>query len=102
MRIEALRHGSPIERGQPITIHVDGQPLQARAGETIATAMLANGRRALRWTRRSGRPRGLFCAMGVCFDCLVTVNGQPGVRACLAAVEPGMRVTLPTQFTEES
>ncbi len=64
--------------------------------------MLANGRRVLRHTRRGGRPRGLFCAMGTCFDCIVTVDNQSGVRACLATVQPGMQVTLPTRFVEEA
>lgn len=98
MRIETMRPGSPVERGGPVTIEVDGEPLEARAGETIATALLADGRRTLRQTRIGGRPRGLFCAMGICFDCIVTVNGQGGVRACMARVEPGLRVMLPSRF----
>ncbi|MCC7104132.1 MAG: (2Fe-2S)-binding protein [Chloroflexi bacterium] len=93
MRIDGARDGPAIERGEPVTIEVNGEPLQAWAGETIATALLAHGRRTLRWTR-GGKPRGLFCAMGVCYDCLVTVGGQGTVRACLVPVEPGMRVTL--------
>jgi predicted molibdopterin-dependent oxidoreductase YjgC len=101
LRIESIRPGSPIERGEPLTIEVDGQPLEARAGETIATALLANGRRVLRHTRVKGKPRGLFCAMGICFDCIVTVNGQSSVRACVTTVEPGMQITLPTRFVGE-
>jgi predicted molibdopterin-dependent oxidoreductase YjgC len=101
MRIEAIRPGSPIERGEAVTIQVDGTPLQAHRGETIATALLANGRRVLRHTRLRGKPRGLFCAMGVCFDCLVTVNGQSGRRACLTRVEPGMEVSLPARFVDQ-
>ena len=77
---------------------MDGQPIEVRAGETIATALLAQGRRTLRHTRVKGRPRGLFCAMGICFDCIVTVNGQSSVRACVTPVEPGMQVSLPTRF----
>ena len=100
MRIEALSPDSPIKRGEPVTITVDGEPLQAYAGESIATALLANGRRTLRRTRRGGRPRGLFCAMGVCYDCILTVNGQAGVRACLTLVEPGQQVSLPVPFVE--
>ena len=102
MRIEAIRPGTPIERGSPVTIEVDGQSIEARAGETIATALLASGRRVLRRTRIGGRPRGLFCAMGVCFDCIVTVNGQSGVRACLTTVAPGMHVSLPGQFVDQA
>lgn len=100
MRIE--RQGAtPIEQGAPVRIEVDGEPVEARAGETIATALLAQGRRALRRTRVKGRPRGLFCAMGICFDCIVTVDGRSGVRACMAVVEPGMQVTLPSRFVGE-
>ena len=101
MRIDGARAGSPIERGESVVIEVDGEPVEAQAGETVATALLANGRRVLRRTRVGGKPRGLFCAMGICFDCIVTVDGRSGVRACLAPVEPGMRVTLPTRFVGE-
>lgn len=80
-----------VERGRAITIRVDGVPLPAYEGETIAGVLLASGRRAWRHTRH-GQPRGLFCGIGLCFDCLVTVNGTPNVRACLTAVEPGMVV----------
>lgn len=73
-----------------ITILVDGMTVQAYPGETVATVLLALGRPVFRHTDRSGAPRGLFCGMGICFDCLVTVDGQPNVRACLTTVRPGM------------
>lgn len=72
-----------------VTIIVDGVPLVARAGETVAGALLAAGRRAWRHTPQ-GHTRGIFCGIGVCFDCLVTVNGVPNLRACLTLVEEGM------------
>ncbi len=84
--------------GAAITVLVDGEPMQARRGQTVAAAMLANGRRMLRHTRNAGKPRGLFCAMGVCFDCVMTIDGKPGVRACMTRVEEGMRVSSPMQF----
>jgi aerobic-type carbon monoxide dehydrogenase small subunit (CoxS/CutS family) len=86
MRIE-----SETQRSQALTIMVDGVPLQAYLGETIAGALLANGQRAWRRTE-SGEPRGLFCGMGICFDCLVTVDGVPNVRACITPVIEGMVV----------
>jgi len=86
MRIEA-----ETQRGQPVTITIDGVPLQAYLGETIAGALLANGQRAWRHTE-SGEPRGLFCGMGICFDCLVTVDGVSNVRACMTPVADGMVV----------
>jgi NADH dehydrogenase/NADH:ubiquinone oxidoreductase subunit G len=80
-----------VQRGQAVTITVDGEPLSAYMGETIAGALLAAGRKA--WRRTShGQPRGIFCGIGLCFDCLVTVNGIPNVRACITPVTPGMIV----------
>lgn len=86
MRIE-----SETQRGQMVSITLDGVPLQAYLGETIAGALLANGQRAWRRTER-GEPRGLFCGMGICFDCLVTVDGVSNVRACITPVIDGMVV----------
>jgi predicted molibdopterin-dependent oxidoreductase YjgC len=82
---------SEVERGRAISITVDGVALPAHEGETIAGALLASGRRAWRHTRH-GQPRGLFCGIGLCFDCLVRVNGTSDVRACLTSVAAGMVV----------
>jgi predicted molibdopterin-dependent oxidoreductase YjgC len=70
-------------------ITVDGEQLSVRPGQTIAAALVLSGRVAWRTTRFEHRPRGLFCGIGVCFDCLITVNGQRSVRACLVAAQPG-------------
>ena len=86
-----------ISFGEPLTLTVDGIPLQACRGQTIAAALYASGRRTLRTTRVNGKPRGLYCAMGVCYDCLVKVDGETK-RACMTPVENGMQVTLPEQF----
>lgn len=86
-----------IMPGPAITITVEGEPVTARAGQTIAAALYAHGRRVFRHTRVGGKPRGLYCAMGVCFDCIVKVEGRT-VRACMTEVAEGMRVTLPTRF----
>ena len=58
-------------------------------GQTIAGVLLATGRSAWRRTSRASAPRGLFCGIGVCFDCLVTVNGDPDVRACQRRASDG-------------
>ena len=71
------------------TISVDGEALEVEEGQTIAAALIAAGRRSWRTTRVTGAPRGAFCGIGVCFDCLATVNGRPNVRACLAVARPG-------------
>ena len=87
-----------ITPGEVVTFWLDGQALQARRGQMLGSALWVNGRRILRRTRNAGKPRGLYCAMGSCFDCVVTVNGKTGVRACMTRVEAGMQVTLPGQF----
>ena len=81
-----------IERGRALGILVDGAEVRAYEGESIAGALVASGRRFTRWTARTGEPRGYFCGMGVCQDCLVTVDGLPNVRACVMPVRDGMRV----------
>ena len=87
-----------IVPGATVTLQLDGKPLPARRGQTVAAAMLAAGQRVLRHTRNAGKPRGLFCAMGVCFDCVMTIDGNAGVRACMTKVEDGMQVNSPVQF----
>jgi aerobic-type carbon monoxide dehydrogenase small subunit (CoxS/CutS family) len=91
-REAANRRLPPAGSRQPLVVHVDGEPVQAFAGETVAAVLLALGRRTFRHTDRTGAPRGLFCGMGLCFDCLVTVDGQPNVRACLTPVRAGMAI----------
>ena len=81
-----------------VTFWVDGAPVTARAGQSLGAALLAQGRRVLRVTRREGRPRGMYCAMGACFDCIVTIDGKAGVRACMVQVAQDMRVVLPGRF----
>src|SRR5689334_16092177 len=86
-----------ITPGEVITFAVDGEPLEARRGQTIAAALYTNGRRVLRATRIQGKPRAVYCAMGICFDCIVKVNGETS-RACMRYVEDGMDVRLPKRF----
>ncbi|MGW7823231.1 (2Fe-2S)-binding protein [Streptomyces puniciscabiei] len=75
--------------GQAFTVSFDGRPLAALPGQTVAAALWAAGVTSWRSTRGAGRPRGVFCGIGVCFDCLVTVNGQANQRACLLPARPG-------------
>ncbi|HEU0243552.1 MAG TPA: (2Fe-2S)-binding protein [Candidatus Limnocylindrales bacterium] len=80
-------------RRATFTITFDGAAIEVEEGQTIAAALIAAGRRSWRTTRVAGAPRGAFCGIGVCFDCLATVNGRPNVRACLATARPGDAVT---------
>jgi hypothetical protein len=70
----------------------DGTPLEAARGMTIGGALLANGIVSWRLTTVDGRPRGVFCGAGVCFDCLVDVGDRRAVRACLVLVGDGDEV----------
>jgi predicted molibdopterin-dependent oxidoreductase YjgC len=73
-----------------VTMTFAGQTLPARDGQSVAAALTAAGVRSWRTTRRGERPRGLFCGIGACFDCLLTIDGRPAQRACLVPVRDGM------------
>ncbi len=75
------------------TFELDGRPVPFVPGQTLGAALVADGVLAWRTTRQQGRPRGLFCGIGVCFDCLVTVDGRPNIRACLLLAAAGQRVS---------
>jgi hypothetical protein len=75
------------------TIELDGEPVTVAPGQTVAAALIAAGHRSWRRTRIGDRPRGVFCGIGVCFDCLATINGTPNQRACLVEAAPGDIVT---------
>jgi len=89
-----LRLNGDVRRGPQITIFLNDRPLTAYVGESVAAALMAEGQTAFRRTARRGDLRGLFCGMGVCYDCLVVIDGQPGRRACVTEVRDGMRVGL--------
>lgn len=91
-RLQATRG---LERGPEVTITVDGRPATAYLGESVAAALMAAGDPPGDLSTRTtpgGEPRGLFCGMGVCFDCLVIVDGVPGTRACVTWVREGMDI----------
>lgn len=81
------------ETKEAISFSFDGAPVEASAGESVAAALLAAGHSRFRESPVSGAPRAPFCMMGVCFDCLVTVDGVPNRQACLVTVTDGMAVT---------
>jgi predicted molibdopterin-dependent oxidoreductase YjgC len=74
-------------------IQLDGEAVPAEEGQTVAAALIAAGHRSWRRTRVANAPRGVFCGIGVCFDCLATINGRPNQRACLTEARPGDVVT---------
>jgi hypothetical protein len=77
------------EPEEELVARFDGRIIHAASGQTIAAALWAEQLVAWRTTRVDGKPRGVFCGIGVCFDCLVTVNGKPNQRACLTPVRAG-------------
>ncbi len=74
----------------------DGQPMTGYAGEPVAAALHAAGVRTLRRSPKLDRPRGLFCAIGNCSSCLMTVDGVPNTRVCVEPLREGMRVESQT------
>lgn len=91
-----LRTDDGMQRGRAIGILVDGDPVMAHEGESVAVALLASGRRIVRTTQRRGAPRGLYCSIGVCFECVMVIDGRPGVRTCQTPVREGMRIQTQT------
>ena len=92
------RRTAPIESRRSLRFTFEGEEVEAAEGETIAVALLATGKLTLRTTERLGEPRGIFCNMGVCFECLVEVDGHANLRACQTIVRPGMKVRVQRGF----
>lgn len=81
-----------FDRGEKVTFYYNGQPVEAYPTETIAAALHAQGVRKLGVSPELHRPRGLFCAIGNCSSCFMTVDGEPNMRVCVIKVKEGMHV----------
>lgn len=92
MRIENHPILGPLEKKAVLRITLDGKPVIAREGETIAAALVAAGVKTFRKTERFQENRGLYCAIGRCTDCIMTVDKIPNVRTCVTKVREGMVV----------
>jgi len=86
------RPGERISRAKVISFSFDGKTVEAYEGDTIGSALHAAGQRTLSRSFKYHRRRGLMCCAGQCPNCLVAVDGAPGVRACTESVRPGMKV----------
>jgi len=93
MRVEKHPVLGDREVGRLVAVRVDGREIVAVEGEPIAAALLAQGIRVMRKTPRFGEPRGIFCGIGRCTDCIMTVDGVPNVRTCVTPVREGMVIT---------
>lgn len=85
-----------------LQLFLDGVPLAARPGQTLGAALTDAGIVSWRTTRNAGRPRGLFCGIGVCFDCLLMVDGVPNQRACLTPARDGMALRTGADEAQEA
>ena len=81
-----------MRKGDRFTLLLDGVEVTAYDGDSVAAVLVREGRRSWRRTRGAGRPRGLFCGIGACQDCLVVVDGVPAVRACVAPARAGIAI----------
>ncbi|MCH3972302.1 MAG: (2Fe-2S)-binding protein [Oscillospiraceae bacterium] len=85
-----------FEKGRQVAFTYDGKTLMGYEGEPIAAALKANGVMVHRYTKKQHKPRGIFCAIGRCTDCVMVVNGEPNVRTCMTPLAAGM--TVQTQY----
>ncbi|MGM9545802.1 MAG: (2Fe-2S)-binding protein [Vescimonas sp.] len=92
MRIEKHPILPDVDTTRTVTITVDGRPLQVLEGEMVAAALMANGISNFRYTNRFHKPRSIFCSIGRCTDCMMTIDGVPNIRTCITPVRDGMVV----------
>lgn len=81
-----------FEKGKRVFFEYDGKRLEGYEGEPIAIALKANGVMIHRYTSKNHEPRGMFCAIGRCTDCVMIVDGKPNVRTCITPLAEGMKV----------
>ncbi|MEO8557665.1 MAG: (2Fe-2S)-binding protein [Rhodospirillales bacterium] len=82
----------PDDQRAIVRLSFDGRAIEAREGDSVAAALLANGIVQFRTTPAGNNPRGPFCLMGTCFDCLVNIDGAANRQACMIPVSAGMAV----------
>lgn len=75
-----------------ISFFFNGEKFTGVQGQSVAAALIAQGQRDLRRTRFGEEPRSIFCGIGICFDCVVTIDGVANQRACLIEISSGMKV----------
>lgn len=80
------------EKGRLVKFTFNGKEYEGYEGEPIAAALKASGVMIHRYTKKEHRPRGIFCAIGRCTDCVMIVNGKPNVRTCVTPLAEGMEV----------
>lgn len=87
MRIDEFKPRLPtVHRGRPVELKINGRLVEAYEGETIAAVLMAENISVFGYKPKTGRPTGVYCGMGVCYECLVKVDGTPNIRACQTPV----------------
>ena len=87
------------ETARKVVFTFEDQQIEARAGDSVAAALIANGIRHLRDSVVSGAPRGIYCMMGACYDCLMEIDGMPNRQACMTEAIDGLVVRRMTLVT---
>jgi aerobic-type carbon monoxide dehydrogenase small subunit (CoxS/CutS family) len=77
---------------EKVSFSFNGKDFQCESGQTIAAALIAADQRELRSTRFGNEPRSIFCGIGICYDCVVVVDGIANQRSCLVEARDGMKV----------
>ena len=91
-----------VKRGKPFEIEVDGEKLVAYEGETVAAVLAAAGRRTFRWTEKKKHPRGMYCGIGLCHECMMVIDGVPNTKACQTLATPGCHVKTQKGLAKQS
>ena len=81
---------------QTLRVYVDGKPVNVNANDTAAAAALKAGLGYTRTSPVTGEKRAAYCMMGVCFECLMVIDGTPSRQACMVRVREGMRIVRQT------
>lgn len=81
-----------MKAGKQVTFTYNGMNMTGYEGEPVAAALRAAGLMVHRYTAKEHKPRGIFCAIGRCTDCVMVVDGKPNVRTCVTPLREGMRV----------
>jgi sarcosine oxidase subunit alpha len=94
MRIDLkLDNHRKLERGKLVLITINQEKVTAYEGELVSTVLNCEGIRVFQRKHKNGRPSGIYCGMGICYECLVNINGVSNVRACQTPVADGMIIS---------
>jgi predicted molibdopterin-dependent oxidoreductase YjgC len=82
---------------QSFHICIDGRKIEAKHGQTLSAVLLSNGYTTCKYSVKNHQPRGMYCGMGICWECTVVVDGQENVRSCITLAAPGMEIQTRNQ-----